>query len=800
MPPVLDLRDADPKALIPQNALNEAEIKAVRQAWAPVIRPYSGATAIRVRLPNDDGRAALILAANQALKAQNPLIEIYLAYDENAPSNWDESFWGGLDGGVIAPDDLPGKLENWMAVLVKAQEQLPARPWTIWCPGDPGAQAAQLLGGGARLVVPPGGPTAALADSIPVGLDEAHGGNGVLSVGDRSGQRVLHWEFKGSEWKPFVPEKEHEIVVVEDRADYDVHALLARVRATQLRDISALITQESQLNINIHAQSSRGMGADLGYKFASFEMAGEPEEFLQEELLFNGVKAKIQGELQLPIIESKRSVSPPVALNLTERYRYSDGGPGAVGQRWIRFAPVSDAPTLFTGQILVDEAAGRILEERSERANLPGIVKSERRRLIYGEPAPGFWRVMNIQTFERWVLAGGVTQVQRDLVYQNFKINQGGFLQNRQKARDSKGAMLRQTEDGMRYLTRGKDGVRYVEQKQRSSGRAIGGGIMIDPSLQYPVIPMAALVLFDYDAFGKGIQYSAMLAGLFNMATLNIPHLPGGFDLGLNVSGGFLASTERPVENGELQDKDGVARQSGQMRISLGRDLGAGFRLRLQGLGIYNRFSDSKEEDYRTPGYIIPPSGFTLGFTGELSWLYRGFQLRGNYGAGSRPDGQFGPPNDIRPIADGGKYKLWGATAAYDLRLKSTARIHGETGMDGGSGFDRFLSLDIGGMGGSVRVSGIRSNAVVSDRIQYASLGYAFPASPLFRVSCRLDHARARNLDDQKFYGFTGLGVSGDIPGFWWFTTIRVDIGVGLHSDIPGVRSVNGYIALLRVF
>ena len=800
MPPVLDLRDANPRALVPQHALNEADLEAVRLAWAPVIQPYSDATAILVRLPNDDRRAALILAANQALKAQNPLIKIYLAYDKDAPPNWDESFWGGLDGGIIATDDLPGKPESWMVVLERAQEQLPARPWTIWCPGDPGPEAARLLGGGALLVVPPGGPAAALANSIPEGLDEAYGVNGKLTLKDASGQREFHWEFVGSAWRPFVPEKDHETVVVEGKADYDVHALLAKARATRLRDSAALITQESRLDINIHAQSSRGMGAELGYKFASFEMAGEPEEFLQEELLFNGVKAKIQGELQLPIIESKRSVSPPVALNLTERYRYSDGGPGAAGQRWIRFAPMSDDPTLFTGQILVDEAAGRILEERSERSNLPGIVKSEKRRLTYGEPAPGFWRVMNIQTFERWVLAGGVTQVQRDLVYQNFKINQNNFLQNRQKARDSKGAMLRQTEDGMRYLTRGKDGVRYVEQKQRSSGRAIGGGIMIDPSLQYPVIPMAALALFDYDAFGKGIQYSAMLAGLFNMATLNIPHLPGGFDLGLHVSGGFLASTERPVENGELQDKDGVARQSGQARVSVGRDLGAGFRLRLQGLSIYNRFSDSKEKDYRTPGYIIPPSGFTLGLTGELSWLHRGFQLRGNYGAGNRPNGDFGPPGDVRPIADGGKYKRWGFTAAYDMRLKSTARIHGEAGMDGGSGFDRFLSLDLGGMGGSVRVSGIRSNALISDKIQYASIGYAFPASPLFRVSCRLDHARARGLDDQTFYGFTGLGVSGDIPGFWWFTTIRVDIGVGLHSDIPGVRSVNGYIALLRVF
>jgi hypothetical protein len=228
--------------------------------------------------------------------------------------------------------------------------------------------------------------------------------------------------------------------------------------------------------------------------------------------------------------------------------------------------------------------------------------------------------------------------------------------------------------------------------------------------------------------------------------------------------------------------------------------MGLGFRLRLQGTGIYSRFSDAKEEEYRTPGYLIPPSGMTLGLASELIWMRRGFQLRGHYGEGKRPEGFFGPPEEIRPIADNGIYKNWGGMVAYDLRLRSVAWIHGEIGVDGGSGFDRFHSLDLGGMGGSVRVSGIRNNAVITDRVQYASVGYVFPASPRFRVSFNIDHARARSMDDTRVYGFTGMGLSGDIPGFWWFTAIRADIGIGLHADVPGVKGINGFIALLRVF
>jgi hypothetical protein len=323
---------------------------------------------------------------------------------------------------------------------------------------------------------------------------------------------------------------------------------------------------------------------------------------------------------------------------------------------------------------------------------------------------------------------------------------------------------------------------------------------MADPALPFPVIPAAALALFDYDAFGKGIQYNAMIAGLFNMGTLNVPRLPGGFDLGVSARGGILAFTDRPTKDGKLLEKDGVARQSGQVSVSVGRDLGLGFRARLQGLGTYNHYSDAKEEKYRTPGYVIPPSGMTLGLSSELTWMHSGFQLRGNYGEGKRPDGFFGPPDDVRPIAGGGKYKVWGATAAYDLRLKSFAWINGQVGVDGGSGFDRFHSLNLGGMAGGGRVAGIRSNAVATDRVQYASIGYILPASPMFRISLSIDHARAHSMDDQKTYGFTGLGLAGDIPGFGWFTAIRADIGIGLHSDLPGIKGINGFIALLRVF
>ncbi len=117
------------------------------------------------------------------------------------------------------------------------------------------------------------------------------------------------------------------------------------VRASQLADHAAARNREGRLEVDLHLQAAQGPGTDLGFSFRFFEAAGEPEETLQQSVRVNGVKAKLHPGLQLPIVESRASLAVPAALNLTERYRYRDGGPGrAPGRRRIRFRPVDGDP------------------------------------------------------------------------------------------------------------------------------------------------------------------------------------------------------------------------------------------------------------------------------------------------------------------------------------------------------------------------------------------------------------------------------------------------------------------------
>lgn len=794
IPPLLDLRDARVVELVPADPRNPAHVEAARSAWGSLIEPFRGLPALRLRLPRGTGRLALLLAASQALKAQDSRQRLYLDFDGQAAPLMEEAAWGAVDGGSLGPEGLGTDPAQWRGILSLAQGFFPGRSWTLWTPADPGALLGALLGDGGRLVVPAGGPAEALSQTLPLNFTEVEGGMGDLIFRNKAGE-ASRWRLVDGAWRARELPRTRTEVQVTTTADYDIQALLARMRAAQARDRSALRTFEADMAVDLHVQPGRGPGVDVGFRFRMFEALGDSEEMLQRQILFNGVKAKLPDGVQLPLVESRTSLAPPVALSLTERYRYSDRGPGGPGQRWIHFEPLEPDPTLLRGDLRVDEASGRILEEQSEREGLPGTVKSERRVLTYGAAGSG-WRALKVQTFERWLFPGGVSQVQRTLSYSNPSVNADGFEARRAEARLGTATMFKQTPEGYRYFVREADGTRRIEDKPRTGGRAAGLALLVDPGLGLPVLPLGGLAFFDYNAFGKGVQINAFTAGVFNSVALAVPRLPGGFDLNLNSVVMLLSSDEKPVKNGRLLDEDAVGRKFATVALEVGRDLSRGVRAEVQGHFQYDRFGLAR--DGRTEGFVLPPSGWTREFRGELSWLWRGVQARSFFTKGTRPDGVFGAPGALQPIANSGSFRRWGGSLGMDRQLSSGLWFHAQGSTVTGSGMDRFNAIEVGGLSGSV--AGIRSHALAADRLTSARVNLTLPSGPNLRLSVGLEHAVARSLDDGRDYRFTGASASGDMPGFGWFTACRVNLGVGLKSDVPGVKAVNGMFTFLRVF
>jgi hypothetical protein len=489
-----------------------------------------------------------------------------------------------------------------------------------------------------------------------------------------------------------------------------------------------------------------------------------------------------------------------VSLSLAEHYRYEDGGAAGPGRRRVRYAPVEPDPLLYHGELVVDEATGRVIEEIRERSGLPGTVKEERQTLTYGEPAPGLWRPVEARTFERWIGPDGVYPVQRRVALTNLQADPASFDADLEAARASKVAMLAQTKEGVRYLVPDGKGGRVLENKPRTLGRALAGVILVDPGLSPPVLPLGGLAFFDFNAFNRGIQVNAIIAAVFNTARVAVPRLPGGFDLSASGTALLLKSDERPVQNGQLADHDAVGHRFGDASIGVGHDLGLGFRLELDGDFRYDDYGAPRNDQYATPGFAPPPSGWTRTGTLTASWIFRGFRASAYGARGQRPEGVWGTAADPHLIPDGGAFKRWGGGLGYTRELTQSLWFSGGVAFASGSDFDRFNAIPVGGGFGGAGVPGIRANALTADRLVTEHAGLDLPPASSFRAGVDFVHAQARALDNGQTYGFTGLGLKGTLPGFWVFTAVQLDLGVGLQSDIPGVKGVNGYVALLRVF
>ena len=797
-PALLDLRGAQAAVLVPRDNRDTAQVEAARLAWAPLLAPLKEAKAVRILLPDQGPREPLLLAASQALLAQNPIQKRFIADSSGAPPLLSEAAWGAVDGGALTAEDLGTDASAWRERLTQAQSRFPGRPWTLWLPSDPGPLASALLGDGARLVVPAGGPTAAWAAQLPPDAQDLAGGVGDLTVREK-GQN-FRWIFDQGVWMTAPAREADAHVDVQAKGSYDLGALLAKMRATQLRSLAAARQVEADFSVDLRMQQQNGGDLSLGFRFRRYEQAGQDPELVQQEVRFNGVKAKIPEGVLLPTVEPKASLSLPVSLSMTERYRYEDGGPDGSGRRRVRYAPVEADPLLYRGELVVEEASGRVLTETRERHGLPGTVKDERQTLTYGEPAPGLWRPVEVRTFERWIGPEGVFSVQRRLALTSLRADPPSFDADLAGARASKAAMLAQTKEGVRYLVPDGQGGRRVEAKARSLGRAIAGVLLVDPGLSPAVTPLGGLAFFDFNAFNKGIQVNALVAGVFNTASLAVPHLPGGFDFSASGTVLFLKIDDRPVQNGKLADRDAVGHRFGSGALSIGHDLGLGFRLEARGDFRYDSYGAPRDDQYATPGFQAPPSGWTREGTLIGSWIYRGLTLQGYQAKGQRPEGVWGTTLDPHTIPDGGAFTRRGGSLAYTHELTSNLWFSGGVALDTGTSFDRFNAIPVGGGFGGGGVPGIRANALTADRLTSERLGLDLPPTAAFRAGLELVRAQARALDDGKTYTFTGLGLKGTFPGFWIFTAVQMDLGVGLQSDIPGVKGVNGYVALLRVF
>jgi hypothetical protein len=494
----------------------------------------------------------------------------------------------------------------------------------------------------------------------------------------------------------------------------------------------------------------------------------------------------------LPLLEPKRPPVPPLALRLSPSYRYELRG---VEQRQGRrcfvltFGGGEIGGVARSGTAFIDaESFGLVeLEESAER--LPGEVHATRSVTIYhpmefaGEL---LWLPSGVTADDFLSAFGGTATVHRELELSQITPNPEAFTTDRGAAYARPHRMLRDAPGGIAALVPDGRGGRAVGAVPRLSQRFLIGGVVFDPGLSFPV-PFGGLQVQDFNFRGRDEQLRLLLAGVVNDGAWSARR--GSVELSARAfvqllpfsSGVFVRGRE--VKGEEIK----VLRQS----IGAGAATTVGFARVLLDVGV-DRW-DFSRADTTALAFALPSDTFEGVAKLEGSAVLGAASLVVAGEAGWRQEWRaWGIADSETPQKS---WRRGHIALVYEKALFPLAKLH----LDGeywfGSNLDRFSAPSPARFGG-VRIVGIASNQVVSDRLAVTRAALALPLSARVRGQVELGLGWAR--DRRSGYSarpLSGVGVGLNVPGPWG-TLLQGSIGFPLAT--PGPRRPTFELFLLR--
>ncbi|MDX1501607.1 MAG: hypothetical protein R3325_04525 [Thermoanaerobaculia bacterium] len=603
-----------------------------------------------------------------------------------------------------------------------------------------------------------------------------------------------------------------EEVTVEDIRQIPVGEILRRLQAFEdaqrrkLRHYRALNTTHLRFQAGTAAQSFE---ATLRGDF--FFRQGEPFDWAWRELLFNGVRWRSKRIPELPLLQPEKAAALPVEISFTRQYRYRLRGTGEAAGRdcWVvDFEPEGDAGeegNLYQGTVWVDREIFARVRTRAVQLGLKGDVISNEETVTFepldasGQPAPwaeeSFFLPVRLEGQQIWSLLSTTPVVEREIVLSEIEINGDSFDAQRQAVLASEVTMVRDTEEGLRFLKAdGKSGERVVEMEPDPRRRFLVGGIFYDESQDFP-IPLAGINWLWFDFRGTGAQANVFFAGaLFNVAITDPSFLGSRWDAGVDVFGLAIAGSDTVFRDGREVPVEEVEFIRPNVDFKLGRPLGSFGKLALQYELGYLDFSraDDTAADFATPSDTL-----THRLSAVLRYNRAGYRLRVGGARVLRDEWEpWGFPGN--PDYDPGKdeYTRWEAGVGKTWHFPNFLKLGAEIEYVDGSNLDRFSKYEFG-IFSDVRVRGYQSDKVRAEKAWAAHLSYGFDLGSAMRLELLGDAAwatdEATGLEDELL---GGAGIAGFFVGPW-NTLIRLDLGVAVAGPDD---SVSALVTVLKLF
>lgn len=538
---------------------------------------------------------------------------------------------------------------------------------------------------------------------------------------------------------------------------------------------------------------------EVTFRGAYFFVQDEGFDWAWQELLINGVRWRGKKIPRIPLIQPERAASLPLEIHFTKDYRYRLRGTATVRGRdcWVvEFRPAAavEGESLYQGTVWIDRDLYARVRTRALQVGLRGDVVSNEETVDYaplttgGEPAPwsrdSFYLPVHTTGQQLWSVLNATTVVETETRVEQIEINGPDFEQQRSAVLSSEATMVRETEEGLRYLVLDEEtGERVVQDELQPTRIFVGGGVFYDESLDFPV-PLGGVDYFSLDFRGTGTQVNAFFAGPLLTVNVADPDLFGSrWDVGADLFAIAIAGTDETFRDGRRSRGEDVEVLPARFELDLGRTLGNFGKVDLSYQLAHLNFSradDTSEE------FVIPSDHLRhrFGLTGRYNRA--GWRLRagGSYNSRSEWDAWGLPGNpDFDP--DKKDYTLWGASLAKNWHLPRFQRAGIEVEYVDGSDLDRFGKYEFGFFSG-VRVRGYQSDRVRAEKAWATHLSYGFEIAQIFRLSLVGDAAWATDEAtalDQEF--LAGAGITGNFVGPWR-TIVNLDLGVALAGPDDG--------------
>jgi hypothetical protein len=526
-------------------------------------------------------------------------------------------------------------------------------------------------------------------------------------------------------------------------------------------------------------------------------------------------------------------ITLPLDLTFDKTYAYRSAGRDRVRGREayvLQFFPADPdaAGGLYRGRVWIDAESFVRLKVSLIQTGLEAPVLSNEEVDRYeeqtGPDGYGYWLMTRVDGQQLWNTVGRNLVVRRELTFDSFEINpaEPDFDERRNRAYASEHQMLRDTDEGFRYLIRKDDGSRSVKAKVDASMLLVGGGAFKDSSTD--VTPLAGVNYFTYDLGGKKIQLEVFAAGALGFAAASKPDL-----IGRNVSGtldlaySVIKFDDKVFVGDNEQLLERIRMRPQNLAFRLGIPAGEFFKFNLFADFTYRQYFDEDEaraaiDEFNAANpeeleFVLPQDHWEAAGTLEAEFNRRGYTVSASLTRAARSaweewglvdtnTGQFGRVDPLTgqfvpvgpaPVEDG--FTRWGARAFKEWYLGGFQKVRGEVDYLDGSDLDRFSRYQFSFFGDD-RLNGFSGSGVRFDRGAIVRAGYAFNLLEAIRFDVVLERAWIEEPALFETRSFAGVGLSANLVGPWK-TVFNLNYGYALDSDIPDLEGEQEFLLLV---